>query len=986
MENTLAKVKSVSSWMKEHPFLLHVLVGAVALGCLGIAFLNRDLLSEKETYLIEATSEVAYGKNGQTLVIDNGKKTLLVLDADGRIASRYDGGDDSSPFYYACYAAQAEDGSIYVADIKYGDRGNLIDRERITRLSGNAWETVYEIDYMDTSIDDTPLQYGTILELQEYQGHIYFVVGDESHVEAYTFDDAGQAVSIGDLPLVGVKTDAAYDVTTNTLTVVTRRGDMYCWNLESGVTDKLTTQFDQIPYDIAARNGEVYYTEVDGKTIRHFPVTDMAPVIFYELEEIPYKLDVSEDGKNVLVTNQAGFYRLTGDEDFACSEAEYIDSAPVSYFASVVLIWAVLALGAVAALFLLLSLGRKIVLAVSYNESALRVMLIVLASLAVAFILSYSMLKQILTNHTAASKTEVKLFSELLLSRLDADKLAELDAPIDYGTQTHSEIKAPLDEYTITSYESGDYYYYIIYRIVNGNVVMVMDFEDTMPCTMPMYIDDPEDNDYSAVMHTGEEVLISEISAYGAWTFLLSPVYDSDGNIVGELEVGQSLDAVQSRQNELRNETIINVAISTIVVAMLLLELTFLLGFIQKKREAVKALDSTETVPLRTMMFLIYLADSMQDAFIAILCSQLYTGGLPISDGIAIALPMSAQLLMMATFSFVAGRLAERMGSKKVMTGGMLVYLTGFLICMLLGNYVGLLIGKMFIGAGMGTVYVSCNTVAATGSTSDKIAEANAGVSAGTLAGLTIGAGLASVLLSMGGWRLIYLIGAVIGGFGLMLAMFSGDVKPGGAESDLSAEQMIGPREFFTSRRVIGFFLLILVPFMMALSYREYFFPLYAQEHGVSEVRIGQIYLVCGMLVLYIGPYLSSWMIRTLGAYWSIIAASAAMGLNMLLFVLFPSLATVIIGVIVLSLIISFAYTCQYTYYELTPEMLDYGEGRAMGVYSVFESVGQTIGPMAYGALLALGYVKGIGVFCVVMMLLVATFLVLMRKLGKFYR
>ncbi len=985
MENTRTKVKNVGSWMKTHPVLLLALTGALAVVCLGIAFLNRDLLSEAETYPIEATSEVAYGKNGQTLVIDNGKKTLLVLDADGRIVSRYDGGDDSSPFYYACYAAQAEDGSIYVADIKYGDRGNLIDRERITRLSGNKWETVYEIDYMDTPMEDTPLQYGTILELQEYNGRVYFVIGDEEHVEVHTIDDAGQVVSVGSIPLAGIKTDATYDAATNSLVVITRRGDMYCYGLSEGLNQRLTTQFDQIPYDIAARNGEVYYTEVDGKTIRHFPVTELAPVIFYELDEIPYKLDVSEDGKNVLVTNQAGFYRLTGDEAFGCSEAEYIDSAPVSYFASVVLTWIALVLGAAATLILLLVLGRKIVAVVSYNESALRVMLIVIASLAVAFILSYSMLKQILTNHTAASKTEVKLFSELLLSRLDADALAELDAPNDYGTKTHNEIKAPLDDYTLTSYENGDYYYYIIYRIVNGNVVMVMDFEDTMPCTMPMYIDDPEDNDYSAVMHTGEEVLISEISAYGAWTFLLSPVYDSDGNIVGELEVGQSLDAVQSRQNELRNETIINVAISTIVVAMLLLELTFLLGFVQKKRET-KALDSTETVPLRTMMFLIYLADSMQDAFIAILCSQLYSGGLPISDGVAIALPMSAQLLMMALFSFFAGRLAERMGSKKVMTGGMLVYSTGFLLCMLLGNYVGLLIGKVFIGAGMGTVYVACNTVAATGSTSDKIAAANASVSAGTLAGLTIGAGLASVLLSMGGWRLIYLIGALIGGFGLLLAMFSGDVKPGSEESDLSAEQMIGPREFFTSRRVIGFFLLILVPFMMALAYREYFFPLYAQEHGVSEVRIGQIYLVCGMLVLYIGPYLSSWMIRTLGAYWSIIAASAAMGFNMLMFVLFPSLATVIMGVVVLSLIISFAYTCQYTYYELTPEMLDYGEGRAMGVYSVFESIGQTIGPMAYGALLALGYVKGIGVFCAVMLLLIAIFIVLMRKLGKFYR
>ena len=43
----------------------------------------------------------------------------------------------------------------------------------------------------------------------------------------------------------------------------------------------------------------------------------------------------------------------------------------------------------------------------------------------------------------------------------------------------------------------------------------------------------------------------------------------------------------------------------------------------------------------------------------------------------------------------------------------------------------------------------------------------------------------------------------------------------------------------------------------------------------------------------------------------------------------------------------------------------DYGEGAAMGMYSVMESIGQTVGPLAYGALLGFGYRKGILVACV---------------------
>ena len=54
-----------------------------------------------------------------------------------------------------------------------------------------------------------------------------------------------------------------------------------------------------------------------------------------------------------------------------------------------------------------------------------------------------------------------------------------------------------------------------------------------------------------------------------------------------------------------------------------------------------------------------------------------------------------------------------------------------------------------------------------------------------------------------------------------------------------------------------------------------------------------------------------------------------------------------------------------------------------MGVYSVFESLGQTVGPVAYGALLAFGYRKGIGIFCGAMFALIVIFLLLQWKKQK---
>lgn len=222
--------------------------------------------------------------------------------------------------------------------------------------------------------------------------------------------------------------------------------------------------------------------------------------------------------------------------------------------------------------------------------------------------------------------------------------------------------------------------------------------------------------------------------------------------------------------------------------------------------------------------------------------------------------------------------------------------------------------------------------MAASSESSEKSASAFAGVSAGTLSGLTIGAGLSSVLLSIGGWRGIYFVGAAILAAAWGLSITSGNVTPGQSELDISMEQHTTFAKFMRSRRVIGFFALVLVPFMMALSYREYVFPLFAQESGIQEVRIGQIYLVCGMMVIYIGPALSGWLLKKFHALWSVVIASAA-----------------------------------------------------MGVYSVFESLGQTVGPIVYGTLLTLGYRSGIAVFCVAMVVFTALFAFMMRKDSALY-
>ncbi len=984
MKDKNAKKTVPEAEKKKKRLIRNIVLAVISAAMLCLAFFQRLYLGQKNTYLFESVSEVAYGQNGHRLIIDNSKKSVLLVGSDGVVMERYDGGDDASFFYYATHAAEGNDGSIYITEIKYGDRGNLLDRESIVKISGNKKSVIYADEFSAREDDEnTPLQYGNIRELQFYNGALYYVWADDDNVRIYRKEAAADAVCIMSSPLKGRSNDVSYDIQSGKIAVSYRNGDLAVIG-KDGDELFVPASEDVIMADLCAMGGKVYFTEMLTPYVGYFDEND--PSVMKALTDelgLVYKLNVAGDGSEILLTDQVAYgeLKLNGD---AVASAEYIEEGAVAYYARVILAWVLLVAGIACAIIPLYELIAWYFRLASNNEQAMRVLFIVVASIAVADLLSYSLLGKLMDNSTTAGKKQLKLFGELMLAGMDADDLQELDSTMEYHDEIYMGIKAGLDELINESYEDGEYYYYIVSRRNGDALACIMDYEDTSSILYPMYPYETEP--YHSVMETGEVVTDSENSAYGAWTFVLLPITNSDGEIVAELEVGQSLDALNKRQSEIIRELVLNVVICTLVVSMLLLEIAFLLNSLEKKRRLSTAeLDPTERLPIRSIIFFSYVADSMQDAFIAVVCTDLYKGTLPISDGVAVALPMSAQLLMMAIASAIAGRMAEKLGTKRTLLTGMLIELSGFITCFALCSYNGLLIGKMLIGTGMGIVYVCCNTAAAMAKSVEKSGEAYAGVTSGTLSGITIGGGLASVLLSLWGWRLIYAVGIIIVSIGFLICMGADDLRPGRHSEEEEEQKKISMGKFFLNRRVLPYFLLILVPFMVALSYREYFFPLFASENGFNEVGVGRLYLLCGMVVIYVGPVLSAKLLEKLGAYRSVILASVMVVCAMGLFILFPGMPSVIIGIVLFSITISFAYTVQYTFFGLLPECDAFGEGNSLGIYSVFESIGQTVGPVAYGALLAFGYRTGIIIAAGGLMVFVLLYVLIMGRSGKLY-
>lgn len=944
---------------------LALILGAACLLLAALCWVFRPLFTDapfSTAYAFDGPSGVFPGESGRLYIIDQGKKTVLITDGQGKLLRSIDcGTDGDSEPYYASLVAEGADGSIYVADTRYAGQGTRISQERIFRYDadGENGTCIYLIDY-EAIEQEAPLQYGNILSLREENGALVFTRKTDNGLAVCQLDLASGRLQSAGYDLPGQYISDA-DAEPGTLRpIFTNRLGQVC-TVTDGATEVLLDE-GRTSWMLCAEEGRIYYSDIAANAVLCYDLETGREEIVLEAPDILYGVQTA--GGRLYTTDYMGYYML---ED---GEASYVDALTYSQPLLRCALWAALFLGgllAVAVAYLLLApaLHRP------KSELFQRMAIVLGVSLCMGCLVGYITITQMVSNQKATVMEQLNLFCDILVENTDTEALANIDSLADYKGEDFNQVKEPLDALTRMGYENGMYYYYAIYSTDGEIIYTIMDFEETLPARYPVYAYGEEG--YTEVLAEGESVEFGgDVSSYGSWAFVLKPIRDAAGTPIAIMEVGTNLDDLDSQIQELVKEVALTILSMAVVLLMIIVEIIFYAEHRERKRKNLALPGLAAQFPLRLLIFLAYLVDCMQDAFVSILANQLYTPILGIPQSVGAALPLSAQVFAAAVMAFLGGGLSRKAGVKKTLVGGFLLEITGCLLCGAGGTYFSLLGGKAVIGMGLGLIIVSLNAIAARGEDEAESAKAFTDISAGTLAGVTAGAGVGSIILSFGHYSMVYFAGAAILLIGLVLSFSGRDYKEAAVAK---AKEEVGFFRFLFNRQVITFLLLMLLPFLMGLSFREYFFPIYAAELGMTETMIGRLYLICGLLVIYAGPQLTGKLIARLGGKWTVTLASALIIAAPLLYVAIPTLATTIVGVLLLSVAISFGYAAQSTYYSELPSVEHYGGGRAMGIYSLFENIGQTIGPMIYGLAMMLGYRSGLGLIGGAMLALLLLFL-----------
>lgn len=358
-------------------------------------------------------------------MIDQGKKTVITVNSEGKLIRKLSGGSEKADFFYAAHVCGDDSGSIYIADVISGEQGNRIQKERIIKITGHQREIVDEFDYTDS--ENPPLQYGGILELQEYGDSVYFVKREDKRIDIYRIDTAAkvcQAEKLAEIPCTFYVSDAAYDVAEETLIVTTRLGEIYYHSLHT--EDWSEVPFiarDQTPWNITSVGGEVYYTDLQTGSIMHFSLTVPEQTgTVYQSDNVLYAIRLSEDGRTVLATNNERYISL----DVSDMTAIVWERVGIGNRFRVTLFWLLLIVAVMAVTVTVIAVIVKILRSIPDKSGLGRMALVVASSVIVAAIASYSSISSMMANQDRLTIDSMQVFAESLSQQVDGEELKQI--------------------------------------------------------------------------------------------------------------------------------------------------------------------------------------------------------------------------------------------------------------------------------------------------------------------------------------------------------------------------------------------------------------------------------------------------------------------------------------------------------------------------------------------------------------------------------
>lgn len=353
----------------------------------------------------------------------------------------------------------------------------------------------------------------------------------------------------------------------------------------------------------------------------------------------------------------------------------------------------------------------------------------------------------------------------------------------------------------------------------------------------------------------------------------------------------------------------------------------------------------------RPLMFVFILAMDMTISFIPLRMAELTTTSMLPRD-VLLGLPISAEMGMTGLSVLIAGTWMKRKGARPPLMTGIICMALGYLASMLAWTPWLFIAARALVGLGYG---LSLLTAQAYTVRDGKLADMFAGVYAGSLCGSALGAMLAERL----GYGPVFAISAVIlACLALVpLRLLRGQEKQEDVREEAPAARLTLPqiRRLLADRHFLAFILLALLPSaLLCVGFLNYFLPVFLKQADVAQSNIGRIYMLNCLIVIYSGPLFARLVGNSLRKGPLLFWAGILSALSVACFCFLPPLPASVAGSILLGLATGLNIPAQSEFLLELDIARAIGVDQAMSLLDALQRVGQVIGPVCVGAVMAI--------------------------------
>jgi len=435
-------------------------------------------------------------------------------------------------------------------------------------------------------------------------------------------------------------------------------------------------------------------------------------------------------------------------------------------------------------------------------------------------------------------------------------------------------------------------------------------------------------------------------------------------------------------------------ALTVLIIALFfMVEITlFLLMYIKQevKRMASKVTSAVQRISkqsmdvemVRPLAFFFFIASSMAVSYIPLIMQDLYQPLWGLPREVILGLPISAELLCIGLSIIITGYIIERRGWRFPFYSGLIFMGLGLLLSGLAWNGLVFILARGITGIGYGFSWMAMRWLCTSSSSPEEKTQGLSGYNAGIYAGFNCGIAIGAMMADRIGFSQVFFIALIA----LLIVVFFvfrfvGQVEP--EQKDIIPDSNEGKMStFLRDPSVIFFFLLVTVPLAVCSMFMDYFFPLYGTSVGLSTSDIGRGFLIYGLCIVYLGPWLGGFVERKMNAWTASLLAAFMTIMALGLFAWQGGVLMALLVILIMGVADSFGIVAQNNYFLSLPATRIVGESKALSYYSTIRRLGQVLGPFVFGALAVLGTMRSVGLIAVSCLALLLLFALMSRSLA----